>query len=170
MAAYYADFALLMQRLGPATYNGIQGFGRPALVDVEPDLAGYAQQAVLHSRLCFAYCTGEGNDPSLLRTVVSSSGYPDVARYPDTWAGYNQALLHLRDLYAPNVLLGFDVSTWSTGPDIGFSSDPSLDAAAYGRMAGEFAAFSGVTQAARTPPRTTSFSALRLTATPASTR
>jgi hypothetical protein len=143
MNAYFADFALLMQRLGPATRDDIQGFGKPALVDVEPDLGGYAQQAVLRPPACYDFCTGQGNDGGFLKAAVHSSGYPDVGAYPDTWTGYNQALLHLRDLYAPNVLLGFDISNWATGPDVGESPDPHLDAAAYGRLAGEFAARSG---------------------------
>ena len=38
MAAYYANWALLMKRLGPGTYDSIRGFGQPALVNIEPDL------------------------------------------------------------------------------------------------------------------------------------
>jgi hypothetical protein len=157
MNAYFANFALLMKRLGPGTHDGIQGFGKTALVNVETDLTGYAQQAVLRSRVCFGFCTGEGNDASLLRASVSSSGHPDVTGYPDTWAGFNQALLHLRDLYAPNVLMGFDISMFATGQDIGLNPDPNLDAAAYGRVAGQFAALSGVTQSA---PNTSTYDLL----------
>jgi hypothetical protein len=157
MRAYFANFALLMKRLGSGTHDGVQGFGKPALVNIEPDLTGYAQQAVLRSRACFNFCTGEGNDPSFLTAAVGSSGYPDVAGYADTWAGFNSALLHLRDLYAPNVLLGFDISMFATGQDIGLNSDPSLDAAAYGRVAGQFAALSGVTQSA---PNTSTYDVL----------
>jgi hypothetical protein len=145
MKAYFDNFALLMKRLGPGSHDGVQGFGKVALVNIEPDLTAYAQQAVLRSRQCFGFCMGEGNDAVLLRAAVGSSGHPDVAGYPDTWVGFNQALLHLRDLYAPNVLLGFDISMFATGQDIGLNSDPELDAAAYGRIAGQFAALSGVT-------------------------
>src|SRR5579859_6247395 len=46
MNAYFANFQLLMQRLGPGTYNGIQGFGKTALVNIEPDFSGgYAVQS-----------------------------------------------------------------------------------------------------------------------------
>jgi hypothetical protein len=157
MHAYFANFALLMKRLGNGNHDGVQGFGKPALVNIEPDLTGYAQQAVLRSRVCFNFCTGEGNDAGLLKASVASSGHPDVAGYPDTWAGFNQALLHLRDLYAPNVLLGFDISMFATGQDIGLNPDPGLDAAAYGRVAGQFAALSGVTQSA---PNTSTYDVL----------
>ena len=157
MNAYFANFALLMRRLGTGNHDGIQGFGKPALVNIEPDLTGYAQQAVLRSRQCFGFCTAEGNDANNLTAAVGNSGHPDVAGYPDTWAGYNQALLHLRDLYAPNVLLGFDISMFATGQDIGLNPDPNLDAAAYGRIAGQFAALSGVTQSA---PNTSTYDVL----------
>ncbi|HUF83066.1 MAG TPA: hypothetical protein VMQ81_00590 [Acidimicrobiia bacterium] len=145
MAAYYADFAKLMQRLGPGAYDGVTGFGGEVIVHVEPDLSGYAQQAVLdNANDCYGFCTGQGNDPSLLRASVASSGYAPVAGYADTFRGFNLALLHLRDLYAPNVKLAFHVSTWATGPDIGTDTRTNLDAVAEGNKAGAFAVASGV--------------------------
>lgn len=147
MADYYDDFTALMKRLGPGTHDGIAGFGGPAIVHVEPDLSGYAMQAVLDNSRCFGHCDGQGNDPSLLRTAVARSGNSDVAAYPDTFQGFNWALLHLRDLYAPNVLLAFHVSNWATLQDIGRSTDPALDAAALGDQAGTFARLSGAGEA-----------------------
>jgi len=142
MASYFQNFALLMKRLGSGTYDGVAGFGKTAIVHVEPDLSGYAEQAVLDNAKCSGYCTGQGNDPALLKAAVGSSGYGDAAAYPDTYQGFNQALLHLRDLYAPNVLLAFHVSNWATTKDVG-SADPSLNATALGQQAGQFAARSG---------------------------
>ena len=143
MAGWFADFATLMKRLGPGTYDGVNGFGSTAVINVEPDLSGYANQAVLDNSRCFGFCTGTGNDPSKLRTAVASSGVADVAAYANTFAGFNKAIIHLRDKYAPNVLLGVHVSTWAPIQDIGSSTDPSLDAASLGRTAGAFAAASG---------------------------
>lgn len=147
MAAYYANFATLMQRLGPGTYSGIAGFGRPVIIHVEPDLSGYAEAAVRAGAQCYAFCTGQGSDPALLKASVTASGYGPVAGYPDTYQGFNWALLHLRDLYAPNVLLAFHISGWATGQDLDSSNDMSLNAAALGTEAGTFAAQSGVTRA-----------------------
>ena len=148
MAAYYQDFTTLLERLGTATVGGIPGAGGTVIVHVEPDLSGYAEQAVLDpAASCYAYCTGTGNDPNLLRASVASSGDPDVAGYPDTWRGFNLALLHLRDRYAPNVELAFHVSDWATGRDIGSDPDPTLSGAATGDLAGAFAAASGVSTA-----------------------
>src|SRR5437588_2796145 len=53
MNAYYANFALLMQRLGPGNYGGVQGFGKTALIDIEADFTGgYAVQAANNSAAC----------------------------------------------------------------------------------------------------------------------
>ena len=50
MASYYGDFTLLMKRLGSGTWGGVTGFGGRVVVQVEPDLSGYANQAV-HGQL-----------------------------------------------------------------------------------------------------------------------
>ena len=143
MRAYYQNFALLMKRLGPGTYDGIQGFGGTAVINVEPDFAGgYAAQAV-NKGACFGFCTGRGNDPALLEVLVGGSGIPDVAGYADTYAGFTQALAHLRDLYAPNVLLGYEVSPWAMGVDVGLDSRADLDAAGLGQQVGVFLSQTG---------------------------
>jgi hypothetical protein len=138
MRAYYANFAVLMKRLGPGTYDGIKGSGGLAMVNVEPDFTGgYAVQAV-NNGMCFGFCSGRGNDPSLLQASVNASGYPDVAGLPDTYKGFTQALAHLRDTYAPNVLLGYDVSTWATGDDIGLDTNAAINASQLGQQVGTF--------------------------------
>ncbi|HEV7663935.1 MAG TPA: hypothetical protein VGQ62_10410 [Chloroflexota bacterium] len=138
MHAYFDNFALLMKRLGPGTYDGIKGFGSTALINVEADFSGgYAMQAA-NRGVCFNFCTGRGNEPTLVKASVASSGFADVAGFPDTYTGYTQALAHLRDLYAPNVLLGYDVSTFATGVDLGLDTNPNLDGAALGNEVGVF--------------------------------
>jgi hypothetical protein len=122
-----------MKRLGTGPSDGIQGFGKTAIVHVEPDLSGYAEQVATVA-----------GDPSTVPAAVASSGVAEVAAFPNTFQGFNWALLHLRDLYAPNVQLAFHVSPWATGTDVGSSHDPSLDAQAIGSVAGGFAAAAGV--------------------------
>jgi hypothetical protein len=143
MQTYFDDFRMLMRRLGTGTWDGIAGYGNTAIVHVEPDLSGYAEQAALFGNLCYGYCTGTGNDASLVKAAVASSGFADVSAYANTFRGFVLALQHLRDLYAPNVLLAFHVSDWATGQDIGSSTDPSLDPVAYGQKAGQFAVSAG---------------------------
>jgi uncharacterized membrane protein len=145
MEQYFQDFILLLKRLSAETYDGVEGYGGTAIIHVEPDLSGYAQHAVMRADRCFGYCDGVGHDPSLLRAAVANSGVPEVADFPNTWQGFNWALLHLRDLYAPNVLLGFHVSGWGTMQDVGGSTDPYMNAWAIGEEIGAFAGASGVT-------------------------
>jgi hypothetical protein len=145
MSSYFQNVTLFMQRLGSGTYGGITGFGKTAIVHVEPNLSAYAEQAVLNvGSGCYSCCTGTGNNPALLTAAVASSGDNDVAAYPNTYQGFNWALLHLRDLNAPNVLLAFHVSDWATGTDIGSSGSTSLGAVTFGREAGSFAAQAGI--------------------------
>src|SRR6266849_6444178 len=59
MQAYFQNFALLMKRLGPGSYDGIQGFGKTAVINIEPNFSGgYTVQAVNNNRVCFSTCTG----------------------------------------------------------------------------------------------------------------
>ena len=46
-----------------------------------------------------------------------------MAGYANTYHGFVLALAHLRDLYAPNVLLGYHVSNWASLTDIGSSTE-----------------------------------------------
>lgn len=143
MRAYFEEFKLLMQLIGTGKYNDRQGIGKTAVVHVDPDLAGYAEQAVLDNKRCFGQCTAQGNDPSFLKAAVSSTRMPELEGLPDTFQGYNYALLRLRDMYAPNVLMAPHVNSWGTLQDVGKSTDPTLDVYALGKLAGEFAAKSG---------------------------
>src|SRR5439155_11348626 len=95
---------------------------------------------------CYGFCTGQGNNPKFLKAAVKATGLHDVSAFPNTYQGFSTALVHLRDLYAPNVLLAFHVSDWATLFDIGSSHDPGLDAAALGTKAGRFAALSDTKQ------------------------
>ena len=153
MKSYFQNFTLLLQRLSTGTYDGITGLGKTAIIDVEPDLSGMVEQAT-RSGNCFGYCTGQGDSPTYMTASVASSGDPDVAGYPNTFQGFNWALLHLRDLYAPNVLMAVHVSDWATNIDIGSNRDPSVNAMALGRVAGGFAAASG---AVTVPPGTSTY-------------
>ena len=119
-------------------------YGGTAVVQVEPDLSGFAEQAVLHpTTSCWSLCTGTGNNAALLRASVASSGFAPVAGYANTYQGFSLALAHLRDLYAPNVILGFHVSDWATTIDIGSDHSTTPDARSLGHQAGAFAVSAG---------------------------
>src|SRR5881396_428359 len=98
MAAYYANFKLLMQKAG--------AFGKTVIVHVEPDFWGYMQQRA------------SGGDASTVSAKVAASGFADVMGLPDTVQGFGQALVKLRDLNASNVVLAIHASMWSSGIEI----------------------------------------------------
>jgi hypothetical protein len=107
MAAYFADFKLLMQKCGQ--------FGGAVVVLVEPDLWGHCQQ--LH-----------GADPASVTVQVTSSGFAEAVG-PNTLAGFARTLASLRAAYAPNALLAWHASHWAAGPDLILNdADPVVQA------------------------------------------
>ena len=58
------------------------GLGKPLIIHVEPDLWGYLQQ--------------RSSNPNNVSAAVASSGYADVAAYPNTVSGFARALGALR--------------------------------------------------------------------------
>jgi hypothetical protein len=142
MKAYYADFTKAMKYFSQGGVKGL-GFGGRVIVDVEPHLSGTAHLAVANEKACYGFCEREGDDPSLVKASVKSSGNNDVAEFEDTYRGFNAAILHIRDTYAPNVRLAFHVSSWAFDEDISQSDNPKLDADEIGNAVGAFAARSG---------------------------
>ncbi|MBF6612544.1 MAG: hypothetical protein IVW55_05385, partial [Chloroflexi bacterium] len=110
MSAYYNDFKALMQQMND---------GRPAFVNVEPDLDGVMMQNPSNT----------GDNAALQPTKVGGSGVPELAGMADNFRNFWQALAHLRDLYAPNVVLGQDLSLWGADYDltIALRNDPNYN-------------------------------------------
>jgi hypothetical protein len=108
MQAYWADFTVLMQKVGAS--------GGQVVVQVEPDFWGFMEH--------------QSADPTTLPAVVASSGNPDLAGLPNTVAGMGLAFLKLRDKYAPNAILGIHASSWASGVDIATDQRSTVDPAA----------------------------------------
>ncbi|MEA2645646.1 MAG: hypothetical protein QOE92_729, partial [Chloroflexota bacterium] len=126
MAAYYADFKLLMQRAATA--------GGTAVVHVEPDLWGYLEQRAAN-----------GAQPaSTIAASVASSGFAEAQGIPNTAQGFAWALLKLRDTYAPNVLLATHASMWGNGRDLATDHDLSLSPVAVGDATAAFLNSAGI--------------------------
>jgi hypothetical protein len=121
MNAYFAAFKVLMQRA--------RAYGQPVVVLAEPDFWGFMQR-----RAAMA---------SAIPAAVASSGFADVAGLPNTVAGFAGALLHLRDAYAPNVVMAVHASTWSSGVDVGTSTRASVDVVAEADRTAAFLASAG---------------------------
>jgi hypothetical protein len=126
MAAYYANWALLMQQIG--------AYGKPALVIVEPDLWGFIEQAA----------SGQGGSAANVAASVASSGNADAAAFPNSAQGFAWALLHIRDRYARNAVLALHASPWSTGADIGSDTSTTVDATAVGAKQAQFLQTAGL--------------------------
>jgi hypothetical protein len=126
MKAYYANWALLMQKIG-ATH-------KTTLVIVEPDLWGYMQQSVVNG----------SNSAASVPASVASSGYGAAAGLPNTAQGYAWALLHIRDLYAPNAVLAIHASNWATKFDISSNTDPNLNVKSLAQKEAQFLLSAGI--------------------------
>ena len=124
MNAYWNDMKLFFQRAGE--FPGTQ-----VIFHVEPDLWGYTQKQ-------------GGDNASAVTARVGSAGVPEIAGQPDNMVGFASAIRLLRDRYAPNVQLAYQLSVWGTGNDIALSnpSDAEVDRLA-GRAAGYFNSLQG---------------------------
>jgi hypothetical protein len=118
MAAYYNDLKLFFQKAGAA--------GGPTVLHVEPDLWAYLQQK------------STNDNAATVPAKVGSSGQADVAGLPDNVAGFAQAIVRLRNKYAPNVILGYHFSTWGTGNDIIYSDPPDATVNSLGLRTAHF--------------------------------
>ena len=77
MQAYYADWALLMHKIG--------AFGKPVLVIVEPDLWGYIEQAA-------ARAGTESSGASISASVAKLRVRRCLAGFPDTCSRASRSL------------------------------------------------------------------------------
>jgi hypothetical protein len=98
MTGYWSQAKLMYQVLG--------SYGKPALVNLEPDFWGYVEKAA---------SSAPGGNPADLPAVVTVE--PECANLPNTAAGIAQCLLTLGRMYAPNVKIGFPPSLWSNQPE-----------------------------------------------------
>jgi hypothetical protein len=98
MSTYWANVKLMFQ--------GIGAFGKPVLVNFEPDFWGYAQ---LHA---------PNGDPTQLFAYVNSN--PDCATLSNDIVGIAGCLISMARKYAPLAYVGFPPSDW------GGSDQPSV--------------------------------------------
>jgi hypothetical protein len=96
MYTYFNSYKLLMQKAG--------AFSSPVIVHIEPDMWSFMQQQVSW-------------DPTKITVSVASSGFSEVAGFANNASGFAQALIALRNTYAPKVLLAWDNSPWAVNFD-----------------------------------------------------
>ena len=105
MTSYYNDLKMLFQKAALFPNNLV-------VVHIEPDLWGYLQQK------------SANDDARTVPAQVATTGLPELAGFPNTVAGFAQAIVKLRDTYAPNVDLAYHLSIWGTGTDIVYADPP----------------------------------------------
>jgi hypothetical protein len=123
MTRYFADWRFLLQQIGSS----------PAILHIEPDFWGYANQA--------------GSDPTKLTAAVASANATDCSAMPNTVAGMGKCMIAMVRKYAPHAFVGLHASAWSTGPDVAFNTDASLDVAGEAQKAATYLAACGESSA-----------------------
>jgi len=94
MDKYWGQVRLMYQRIAE--------WGKPALVNVEPDFWG------------FAASQAPGRD--LTKMAAAVSGQPECATLPDTVAGLGQCFVQMGRKVAPKTMIGFPPAFWSGTP------------------------------------------------------
>jgi hypothetical protein len=84
-------------------YKEIAAYGKPALVNLEPDFWGYAEQQ-------------SGGNPSKLAASVTSN--PDCATLPNNIVGIAGCLVKMARQYAPKAYVGFPPSEWGASGNL----------------------------------------------------
>ncbi len=95
MEAYWTNVRELLVALG--------SIGAPLELVIEPDLPGEVLSSV--------------PDATNIPAAVAATGVEGLAGIPDTFAGWAQAWLRLRDDLAPGVRIGLTASPWQVGDD-----------------------------------------------------
>jgi hypothetical protein len=107
MRSWFDDLRVFFQRAGAFGPNLV-------VLQVEPDFWGFAQK-------------GGGDDAGRIAAQVSATGAPELTGLPNTVAGLAQAVVRLRDTYAPNVLLGYPLSIFGTNVDLAINDPPKRE-------------------------------------------
>lgn len=114
MTRYFADWRFLLQKIG-------QGV---ALLHVEPDFWGYAEQ--------------QSEDPTSLAAAVASANATDCGSMPNTIAGMGQCMIAMVRKYAPHAFVGLHASTWATNVDASLNTSATLDVAGVAQKTAAF--------------------------------
>ena len=96
MNKYFEDWKFLLQIC--------KSYGGKVIIHYEPDLFGYMQMYK--------------GDAVKSTIKVGLSNHADVAAFSNDAKGLAQAIVSMRNKYAPNVILGWHISQWATGHDV----------------------------------------------------
>jgi hypothetical protein len=111
---YLSDFRFMLQRIGTDK----------AIVHIEPDFWGYAEQ--------------KNEDPHALPAAVKAANPTDCAALEDSIAGLGRCMIAMTRKYAPSAKVGLHASAWGTKMDVLENADPAFDVAAEAHKLGTF--------------------------------
>jgi hypothetical protein len=114
LTRYFADFRFLLQQLGTG----------PAIVHVEPDFWGYAEQG--------------NSDPHAIPAAVPAANPTDCGSEEASIAGLGRCFVAMTRKYAPNAKIALHGSAWATNMDVLINSDPNFDVAGEAAKLGNF--------------------------------
>jgi hypothetical protein len=123
MTRYFNDWRFLLQQVGKTV----------AILHIEPDFWGYAEQA--------------GPDPTQLSAAVATANPTDCASMPNTIAGMGKCMISMVRTYAPNALVGLHASAWASDVDVAENTSASLNVAAQAMKDATFLAAAGESEA-----------------------
>jgi hypothetical protein len=123
MTRYFNDWRFFLQQVGQSV----------AILHIEPDFWGYAEQA--------------GPDPTKLPAAVASANAKDCGSMPNTIAGMGQCMISMVRTYAPHALVGLHASAWASNMDVATNTNPALNIAAEATKDATFLAAAGESNA-----------------------
>jgi hypothetical protein len=123
MARYFADWRFLLKQIGQSV----------AILHVEPDFWGYAEQHV--------------SDPHAETAAVASANATDCASVENSIAGMGQCMVSMVRKYAPHALVGLHASAWSTNTDVAGNTSASFNVAGEAAKTAAFLAACGESNA-----------------------
>jgi hypothetical protein len=127
MARYLADWRFLLQQIGTTQ----------ALLHIEPDFWGYAEQHTVTS----------GGDATTLPAAIANANPTDCASQPNTIAGMGKCMIAMVRKYAPRAMVALHASAWSTNMDVTGNSSASFDVAGEAAKTATFLAACGESEA-----------------------
>jgi hypothetical protein len=119
MLAYYGNVKAFFREASAAAKG-------PVVMQVEPDLWGFIEQA------------SKRNRAASVAVSVASSGMPELKGLANNASGLAQAIIALRNRYAPHVILAYADSIWGTDVAIQLNHPSPAEVAA---MAAKSVAF-----------------------------
>ena len=114
MARYFADFRFVLQNIGSDV----------ALVHIEPDFWGYAEQV--------------NSNPHLIPAAIASANPTDCTGTENSIAGLGHCMITMARKYAPKVHIGLHASGWGTNMDVLSNASASFNVAAEAKKLADF--------------------------------